>query len=140
MLRKFLLAAITVIASAACWHASAQNAGATLEELIAEANAECPQKLDQGSSLEAIRLTDNALETHFVMAIPAAQFPILKQNMDMMRPTLLQLLISEQDTRTLCRMASENGRGLRIIITCRDDRSASFSIDYSAKELADAVK
>ena len=37
-------------------------------------------------------------------------------------------------------LAADKGLGLRIVIVCADNRSATFALEYSEQELADAAK
>lgn len=137
MIRRLLLA---VAISVAAITGVAQNESGSLDRIVTIANADCPMALDEGSSLDAVKLTADAVEIHMTLAIPAAQFPIIEQNMGMLRPTLLQMFTGDEDMKSVCRIASQNNVGLRIVISCRDDKSAHFSLYYTAKELADAVK
>lgn len=138
MLRKLFLAA--AVALAAVISCQAQSTGASLESIVESANAECPMNIDNSTSIDAVKLTDKAVEIHLAMPIPATQFAMVEQNMNMLRPTLLQLLISNTGMRDLSAKAAENGRGLSLIIICKDDRQKSFAIAYDATELTDAIK
>ena len=133
--RLFLAAAITMAAAT-----FAQAPASTLESIVAESAAHCPVKLDRGATLDAIKLTATALEFHLVIAIPAAQFPLMEQNMGMMRPTLLQVILQDPEMKRIATLAADKGLGLRIVIVCADNRSATFALEYSEQELADAAK
>lgn len=136
MIRKILLSLAVVLAMAPAMTAQT----ATLESLVAEANSMCPQKIDQGSTFEAVKLAADAVEIHLTMAIPAAQIPMLEQSMDMLRPAMLGAIVKSPDVRKMCAMAAEKGYGLRMVITSNTDSSASFAIAYTAAELTDALK
>ena len=137
-LRNLILGALFACLGAT---ASAQTAGGrSLEAIVAEAATHCPQKIDQGSSIDAVSLTDDAVEMRMTMAVPAAQFPVIKQNLGMMRPTLLKMMGNAPDMRSMFALASQNGKGMRIVISCADDAAQNFTLDYSAKELADVIK
>lgn len=133
---KRLIMALAVVAGALC--ACAQES--TLEEIVAEAAGACPVALDQGNSLDAVKLTDDAVEIHLVMALPAAQFPMLEQSVGMLRPTMLKMLLADGNMKNVAAKTAGSGRGMRILLICRDDRNTSFMIDYSATELSDALK
>lgn len=75
-----------------------------------------------------------------MIAIPAAQFPLMEQNMGMMRPTLLQVILQDPEMKRIATLAADKGLGLRIVIVCADNRSATFALEYSEQELADAAK
>lgn len=137
MIRHLLIAAAVAI-SAICAHA--QTAPGSLESIVAEVAAQCPQAIDQGSTLQTVRLTDSALEIHLAMALPAAQFPMIQQNMGMMRPTLLKILSASPDMSKILSLAASGGRGLSVVMLCKDDPKLNFSIDYTAQELTDSLK
>ena len=75
-----------------------------------------------------------------VMPVPPAQFAMVEQSMNMLRPTLLQMFSTDPNTREIFAKASERGVGLSLVIICKDDRQKSFAIVYEASELADALK
>ncbi|MDE6454037.1 MAG: hypothetical protein K2L27_07540 [Muribaculaceae bacterium] len=139
-LRHTILCAAMAATAALCGSTEARAEDKSLETIVAEANAVCPVKVDQGSSLDAVKLTADAVEIHLAMGIPAAQFPMIEQNMTMMRPTMLKMLSGNTDMREIFRMASQANLGLRIVILCSDDRNTNFALAYSAQELADAIK
>ena len=87
-----------------------------------------------------MRLLDDAVEIHLVMALPAAQFPMLEQSVGMLRPTMLKMLLADGDMQKVASKTAGSGRGMRILLICRDDRDTSFSIAYSASEISDALK
>ena len=138
MLRKFFMAA--AVALAAAIPAMAQTSDATLESIVESANAECPMDIDNNSSIDAVKLTDKAVEIHLVMPVPPAQFAMVEQSMNMLRPTLLQMFSTDPNTREIFAKASERGVGLSLVIICKDDRQKTFAIVYEASELADALK
>lgn len=128
---------IIALALAAAPGAGAQSPdGASLEALVAEAGALCPQKLDRGSTLDAVGLADDAIEIRMSMALPAAQFPVIEQNLGMMRPTLLKMMAGTDDMRRIFALAAGSNRGLRLVIACADKPEVSFTLAYSAAELA----
>ena len=99
MLRKFFMAA--AVALAAAIPAMAQTSDATLESIVESANAECPMDIDNNSSIDAVKLTDKAVEIHLVMPVPPAQFAMVEQSMNMLRPTLLQMFSTDPNTREI---------------------------------------
>ena len=109
MLRKFFMAA--AVALAAAIPAMAQTSDATLESIVESANAECPMDIDNNSSIDAVKLTDKAVEIHLVMPVPPAQFAMVEQSMNMLRPTLLQMFSTDPNTREIFAKASERGVG-----------------------------
>lgn len=137
MLRKFFMAAAIALAAVA---GNAQTTDASLESIVESANAECPINIDNSSSIDAVKLTDKAVEIHLVMPVPPAQFAMVEQNMNMMRPTLLQMFSSDPGMRDIFAKASARGLGLSLVIICKDDRQKSFAIAYEASELANALK
>ena len=134
---KMFIMAVMAMMSVAMPAAAAAPA---LEELVAESEKVFPLVLDQGSTLEAVKLAPDAVEVHLVLAVPAAQFPMMQQNLGMMRPTMLKMLVSDANMKKLLGLASDDGLGLRFLIICRDDRSANVALEYSADELTAAVK
>ena len=64
----------------------------------------------------------------------------MEQNMGMMRPTLLQVILQDPEMKRIATLAADKGLGLRIVIVCADNRSATFALEYSEQELADAAK
>ncbi len=128
--------ALAVVAGALC--ACAQEP--TIEEMVAQVAAECPMSIDKGNSVDAVKLTDEAVEIHLVLALPAAQFPMLEQSVGMLRPTMLKMLTAAGDFKSVAAKAADSGRGLLILLICSDDRNTSFPISYSSAELSDALK
>ena len=128
--------ALAVVAGALC--ACAQDS--SIEKIVAEAAKACPVALDRGNTLETVKLADDAVEIHLVMALPAAQFSMLEQSVDMLRPTMLKVLLTDSNMRNVASKTAASGRGLRIILICRDDRNTTFTIAYTPTELSDALK
>lgn len=137
MLRKFFLAATVALAAVLC---PAQNTDTSLESIVETVSAECPMAINDHSSIDAVKLTDKAVEFYLAMPIPDSQFLMLQQNMNMLRPTLLQMFSSDTGMRDIISKASARGLGLTLVIICKDDRQKSFTIAYEASELADALK
>ncbi|MDE6110234.1 MAG: hypothetical protein K2F72_08140, partial [Muribaculaceae bacterium] len=105
---KRLIMALAVVAGALC--ACAQEP--SLEEMVAVVAKECPVNLDKGNSLDAVRLLDDAVEIHLVMALPAAQFPMLEQSVGMLRPTMLKMLLADGDMQKVASKTAGSGRGM----------------------------
>lgn len=138
MLKRFLIATLALLAAAAM--AFGQTPATTLEQDVAMAAAACPQDIGKGATMDNVKLTDTAVELHSTMDMTAAQFASVKQAFDMMRPTLLQMFISDPSIKALCAKASARGLGLSNIIHCKNDPAVSADITFSAQELKDALK
>ena len=71
-----------------------------------------PMDIDNNSSIDAVKLTDKAVEIHLVMPVPPAQFAMVEQSMNMLRPTLLQMFSTDPNTREIFAPARTTGRNL----------------------------
>ena len=53
---------------------------------------------------------------------------------------MLKVLLTDSNMRNVAAKTAASGRGLRIILICRDDRNTTFTIAYTPTELSDALK
>lgn len=117
--------------------ASAQST-LSLEDAVKKANEELPIKSEDGSSINALSVNESNIVLDMSFPVPAEQFSMFEQSANMLRPTMLQGLLSDKEVRDVLSLASAQGKGFSIVIRCASDTSKTFSIDYSAKELSDA--
>lgn len=138
MIRKFFIAAIALVASLT---AGAQNVDLeTLDAEVAAVAAKCPVAVSEGLVFDNIALTDKALEIHSTMDIPAAQFDQVRGTFDMMRPTLLMGLAGDDDTKKVFSQLPALGLGFNFYIHSKGDASKMVKLEFTAQELADALK
>lgn len=137
MIKKLLLAVLLVLTAAGV--AGAQQAPQTLGSAVASMQATLPQTLDQGITMDAVKLDNGALEIHMAADVPPAQFAPVKSSLEMMRPTMLKMFASDADSRTLLRLAVDEGLGLNIYIACKNDPAQRAELKYGVQELKDAL-
>lgn len=136
MLRRLFIAIAAIMAITT---ASAQST-LSLEDAVKKASEELPIKSEDGSSINALSVNESNIVLDMSFPVPAEQFSMLEQSANMLRPTMLQGLLSDKEVRDVLSLASAQGKGFSIVIRCASDTSKTFSIDYSAKELSDALK
>lgn len=136
MLRRLFIAIAAIMAITT---ASAQST-LSLEDAVKKASEELPIKSEDGSSINALSVNESNIVLDMSFPVPAEQLSMFEQSANMLRPTMLQGLLSDKEVRDVLSLASAQGKGFSIVIRCASDTSKTFSIDYSAKELSDALK
>ena len=136
MLRRLFIAIAAIMAITT---ASAQST-LSLEDAVKKASEELPIKSEDGSSINALSVNESNIVLDMSFPVPAEQFSMFEQSANMLRPTMLQGLLSDKEVRDVLSLASAQGKGFSIVIRCASDTSKTFSTDNSPKELSYAQK
>ena len=106
MLRRLFIA---IAATMAITTASAQSS-LSLEDAVKKASEELPIKSEDGSSINALSVNESNIVLDMSFPVPAEQFSMFEQSANMLRPTMLQGLLSDKEVRNVLNLASAQAK------------------------------
>ena len=95
MLRRLFIAIAAIMAITT---ASAQST-LSLEDAVKKASEELPIKSEDGSSINALSVNESNIVLDMSFPVPAEQFSMFEQSANMLRPTMLQGLLSDKEVK-----------------------------------------